>query len=237
MSELLHTQCRFFDALLEPLSGENRALAELPPGPAAPSDAFNATADALLRSTDAVHARERLALYHRQYWWRLLDSLAEDFPRVRELLGADAFRAALERYLRARPPASWTLRHLGAGFATFLRDDAETTPAIRPWAVALADYEYAHMQVFEAAALPFPTETDFATRPLSLQASVALVPVDRPISRLLRPGTTVRPEITGAPRRELHVVWRTSGHALRARREPVSLLPLLLRLRFGVLWD
>ncbi len=233
MSALLDTQRRFFGALLEPLVGENRALAELPPGAAAPSDAFNATADALLRSTNSVHARERLALYHRQYWWRLLDSLAEDFPRVRDLLGAEPFRAALERYLRASPPASWTLRHLGAGFAAFLRDDAETAHALRPWAAALADYEYAHMQVFEAAALPAPTETDFATRTLSLQPSVVLVPADRPLSRLLRSGATPAFAAADTPRRELHVVWRNSGHALHARREPASLLPLLLSLRRG----
>ena len=233
MPALADTQRRFFGALLEPLFGENRALAELPPGAAAPSSAFHATADALLRSTPEVGARERLSLYHRQYWWRLLDSLAEDFPRVRELLGADAFRAALERYLRARPPASWTLRHLGAGFAGFLRDDPDTSPPLRPWAAALAAHEYAHMQVFEAAALPAPADADLATRPLTLQPGVALVAVDRPISRLLRPGASRRPETPDTPRRELHVVWRTGGHALHARRESVSFLPLLLSLRRG----
>lgn len=232
---LLDTQRRFFDALLEPLSGENRALAELPPGAAAPSDAFHATADALLRSTDAVHARERLGLYHRQYWFRLIDSLSEDFPRVRELLGSEAYLAVIERYLHARPPASWTLRHLGAGFADFLRNDPEIAPALRPWAAALATYEYAHMQVFEAAALPAPTDADFAARALTLQPSVLLVAVDRPLSRLLRPrrkSVSLAPP-TAVVRRELHVVWRSSGHALRARREPISLLPLLQSLRRG----
>lgn len=233
MSALARTQRLFFEALLVPLSGENRALAELPPGAAAPSDGFCALADALLRSTPEVGARERLSLYHRQYWWRLLDSLAEDFPRVRTLLGAESFRSTLERYLRAYPPSSWTLRHLGADFAAFLREDPETAPSLRPWASALAAYEYAHMRVFEAALLPTPEDADLATHPLTLQPGVALVPVDRPISRLLRPDADPRLATNEAPGRELHVVWRTSGHALRARREPVSLLPLLSALRHG----
>jgi hypothetical protein len=231
---LLETQRRFFDAVREPLCGDDRALADLPPGTASHSAAFLATADTLLRSTEALHARERLGLYHRQYWFRLIDSLAEDFPRVRELLGADACLAAIERYLRARPPASWTLRHLGSGFADFLRNDSELASPLRPWAADLAAYEYAHMQVFEAALLPSPADTDFAERQITLQPSVILVSVNRPISRLLRPRRKLVPFAPpDAVRRELHVVWRSSGHALRARREPLSLYPLLHRLRLG----
>ena len=232
---LLATQRRFLGALLEPLSGENRSLAGLPPGAAMPTAAFHAAADELLRSTDAVPARERLGLYHRQYWFRLVDSLAEDFPRVRDLLGAENYSAAIERYLLARPPACWTLRHLGAGFADFLRADAAIPGLLRPWAGALAAYDYAHMEVFEAAALPTPADADLASRALTLQPGVALVPVERPISRLLGEGPA-RPTdaaLSARPRRELHVVWRTGGHALRARREPVALLPLLQSLRRG----
>ena len=236
---LIDTQRRFLGALLEPLYGENRALAELPPAASAPSGSFHATADALLRSTDAVHARERLGLYHRQYWFRLIDSLAEDFPRVRELLGPEIYFAAIERYLLARPPACWTLRHLGAGFADFLRNDSALAATLRPWAASLASYDYAHMQVFEAATLPAPSEADFAARPLVLQPTVLLVSVDRPISSRLRTrrkpaALSLTPHaMSDRPRRELHVVWRTSGHALRARREPLSLLPLLQNLRLG----
>lgn len=231
---LLATQRRFLGALLEPLSGENRDLAELPPGPAAPSDAFHATADELLHSTPEVHARERLGLYHRQYWFRLIDSLAEDFPRVRTLLGPAAYLAAIERHLAARPPSCWTLRHLGAGFADHLRADPGIAAHVRPWAAALATYDYAHMEVFEAAALPAPDPADFTAAHLTLQPAVRLVLVDRPISRLLRTDSPPAPaDLTARPRRELHVVWRTPGHALRARREPLSVLPLLLALREG----
>ena len=234
MSALLDLQRRFAGALLEPLSGENRALAELPSGAAAPSDEFNRTADALLRSTESVHARERLELYHRQYWWRLLDSIAEDFTRVRDLLGKDVFLAALEGFLVARPPTSWTLRQAGAGFADFLRSDVGLSPALRPWAAALAEFEHAHMQIFEAARLPSPTDADLASgAALTLQPDLVLIATDLPISRFISGKLTPEAATLLAPRRELHVVWRSSGHALRSRREPVSLLPLLRRLQRG----
>lgn len=232
----LAAQRRFLGALHDPLAGENRALAGLPAGPDAPTDAFHATADALLRSTDLVPARERLGLYHRQYWFRLIDSLAEDFPRVRGLLGGEACMAAIERHLLARPPACWTLRHLGADFAGFLRADASIPEDLRPWAGALADYDYAHMRVFEAATLPAPADADLSTRSLALQPTVVLVPVERPISRLLGENTAHPPQAVArasAPRRELHIVWRDSGHVTRVRREPLALLPLLQSLRRG----
>jgi len=233
-THLLATQRRFLAALLEPLVGDNRSLAELPPGAPAPSPAFAATADALLRSTPGLHARERLGLYQRQYWFRLLDSLNEDFPRVRTLLGPATFQALLERYLAARPPSSWTLRHLGAGLAGHLRSDPELDPALRPWAAALADCEYAEFPAFEAPALPQPQNEDFPARPLQLQPCVCLVPVDRPLSRL---PDAAPPPLTllhsPRPRRELHVIWRDSGHHIRTRREPLALLPLLRSLQKG----
>lgn len=237
MSALLDLQRRFADALLEPLSGENRALAELPAGAADASEEFNRTADALLRSTEAVHARERLELYHRQYWWRLLDSITEDFTRVRDLLGKDAFLRALEAYLIARPPTCWTLRQAGAGFAEFLRSEVGLPPALRPWAAALAEFEYAHMQVFEAPRLPEPTDADLGSgAALTLQPDVVLIETDLPISRFLSGklgSEAMANTVPGAPRRQLHAVWRSSAHSLRAQREPVSLLPLLRRLKRG----
>lgn len=235
-ASLLSTQRRFLGALLEPLSGENREPTGLPPGAASPSDSFHAAADTLLRSTETVHARERLGLYHRQYWFRLIDSLAEDFPRVRYLLGDAPFHSAIERHLLARPPACWTLRHLGAGFADFLRADTSLPAPLRPWAGALADHAYAHMRVFEAAALPAPADADFATRSITLQPGVAPVLVERPISRLLNrenPRPPSPASLAAPPRRELHVVWRTAGHAIRSRREPLPLLPLLQSLLLG----
>lgn len=239
---LLATQRRFFGALTEPLFGENRARAELPPAPgaAAPSVAFLATADALLRSTPAVPAEERLGLYQRQYWYRLIDSLAEDFPRVRRLLGREAFYSALERHLQACPPATYTLRTLGAGFAAWVARDTATPTSLRPWAAALAALDYAHLGAFEAADAPVAGEDDFAVHPLRLHPSVQLVPVERPLARWLalaadtpESDAPLSPPDDAGAARELHVVWRTPDHRLRETREPRSLLALLSELRVG----
>lgn len=228
---LAHTQRRFFDALLEPLSGEARSVTELAPAAAEVSTAFRETADTLLRSTPAVSATERLGLYHRQYWYRLLDSIAEDFPRLQKLLGRDAFWALMERYLCARPPASFTLRHLGAGLADFIAEDEQLPATLRPWATDLARFEYAFMEVFEAAEAALPSDADLAARELKLSPAVRLLPVARPLSAWMR--DEARPPAEFTPRRQLLVVWRDSGHRLRDAREPLSLLPLLRSLQTG----
>ena len=80
--DLYLMQCRFLVALQEPLVGESRAKSELPSRPLALSENFGRTARDYIAPSATLRANERLELYHRQYWYRLLDSLAEDFPAL-----------------------------------------------------------------------------------------------------------------------------------------------------------
>ena len=52
-----------------------------------PSASFVATATRHLSPSATLDPVERLDLYHRQYWYRVLDSLQEDFPALEHLLG------------------------------------------------------------------------------------------------------------------------------------------------------
>lgn len=62
---------------------------------------------------------EQVDIYRRQYWLRHLDSLGEDYPGVRHLLGEEAFDAFLRAYLLAHPPRHKSLRDLGCEIAAF----------------------------------------------------------------------------------------------------------------------
>src|ERR1700676_3597863 len=42
---------------------------------------------------------ERLEIYNRQYWYRVLSALAEDFPALRAVVGAKAFDTISVAYL------------------------------------------------------------------------------------------------------------------------------------------
>ena len=76
---LLGLQRRLLAALQEPIFGDSRSRSELPDRAGAVSEAFIQTANDLIAPSPTLQPVERLELYHRQYWYRLLDSIAEDF--------------------------------------------------------------------------------------------------------------------------------------------------------------
>src|ERR1700761_775424 len=57
-----------------------------------------------------LSAFERLEIYNRQYWFRVLGALAEDFPALRSVIGVRAFEAMSVSYLNAHPNRSFSLR-------------------------------------------------------------------------------------------------------------------------------
>jgi hypothetical protein len=71
---------------------------------------------------DAANARSaaRLAVYNRQYWFRLFGVMQTAFPLTARLLGAWRFNALAEEFLHAHPPRTWTLDHAPDGFEDVL---------------------------------------------------------------------------------------------------------------------
>lgn len=104
-------------------------------------------------------ALERVQTYNRMYWYRTLDSLAEDFPGVRAILGERFFPEA-EAYLENHPSTSFTLRHLGRRFpAWLLSKGARRGDSAMRAAADCAAVEWALCHAFEAAdgVAPVPT--------------------------------------------------------------------------------
>lgn len=123
-----------------------------------------------------------MELYHRQYWFRLLDSIAEDFPTLQQMAGGETFWALMEAYLLGCPSSSFTLRHLGSRLADFTASWKGVDESKRRWFAALARLEYARMEIYEAAEWEPVPPSLFATAVLGLQPHVVLlnlpVPVD-----------------------------------------------------------
>ena len=45
---------------------------------------------------------EQLEIYNRQYWFRVIDAVSEDFPALRAVLGRERFDSLVLAYLRER---------------------------------------------------------------------------------------------------------------------------------------
>jgi hypothetical protein len=111
----------------------------------------DANADRYIKPNDRMSAHERLEIYARQYWFRLLDCLYDDYPGLRALLGQKRFHALCRAYLEAHPSASWTLRNLGSKLETFLRARHDLTGAKSEAAIDIARFEWAQVVAFDEA--------------------------------------------------------------------------------------
>lgn len=229
MKPLEQTQREFFAALQLPLRGRSRASTELAPVEEGHSPEFLAKAEELLKHGPNLKPAESLELYHRQYWFRILDSIAEDFPILRRIAGEESFWALMEAYLLACPSSSFTLRHLGRNLADFTETWQEVDDMKRRWFSALARLEYAYMEIFEAAEWEPVTPEQFATAELGLQPHVKLLelPVPADLCRDWDDFSPVPDAMTYL------AIWRPeNGGSGQCRLDPIEFV-LLQQLRKG----
>ncbi|GAA5118004.1 putative DNA-binding domain-containing protein [Luteolibacter yonseiensis] len=227
MRPLEQTQREFFAALQMPLRGRSRRSTELPPSDEGHSAGFLAKADELMKAGSNLSSAERLELYHRQYWFRVLDSIAEDFPVLRKMAGEEIFWALMEAYLLECPSSSFTLRHLGSRVADFTAEWEVIDESRRRWFSAIARLEYAEMEIYEAAEWEAVPPDQLAGATLGLQPHVKLLalPVEADLCNDWESFSPIRET-------PVHLaVWRgENGGAIRCRLDPVE-FELLTRLR------
>lgn len=139
--------------------------------------------------TERMDAQTRLDIYAEAYRLRLIEALGSDFHALWTLLGKDAFDALGNAYIEAHPSRYFSIRYFGQHMARFL---ALTTPyRDRPWLAALAAFEWALGEAFDAA--------DAA--PLTLEAMAAMPAVGWPAMRL-----ELHPSV-----RRLDLAWNASA--------------------------
>lgn len=229
MRPLEQTQREFFAALQMPLRGKSRRSTELPASDEGHSEEFLAKAGELMKPGANLSSAERLELYHRQYWFRVLDSIAEDFPVLRKMAGEETFWSLMEAYLLECPSSSFTLRHLGSRVPDFTATWDVLDEFCRRWFSSIARLEYADMEIYEAAEwepVP-PDQLAAATLGLPPHVKLLVLPVE---ADLCTDWETFSPE-TDSP---VHIaVWRgENGGSLRTRLDPIEFV-LLSRLRAG----
>jgi len=95
---------------------------------------------------------ERLEIYSRSYWYRALDSLYDDFPGVRAVLGPQAFQRLSRAYLAECPSRSFTLRNLGERLAGWLQRNPRYAGRRHALALDMVRLEWAHIEAFDSAA-------------------------------------------------------------------------------------
>jgi hypothetical protein len=105
-----------------------------------------------VKPNDRLSALERLEIYNRQYWYRVLDSLAEDFPGLAAIVGERAFERLSRAYLAECPSQSFTLRNLGSRLGEWLRRNLQYAGRAPELALDMARLEWAHIEAFDNGA-------------------------------------------------------------------------------------
>ena len=160
---------------------------------------------AVVAPSPSLAPAERVGIYAGMYVARIVDALAEDFPKVAATLGPDAFADVVRAYLAHHPSSAPSIRHLGGAFPAFV---ANREPG---WLGDLARLEWARRDVFDAPDATPVTVADLERTPADAWPGLrfALVPACTrlvtgwPVHRLW---SDEPPEL--APARTALRVWR-----------------------------
>ena len=144
----------------------------------------SAVADEIIKPNDRLTSFERLEIYNRQYWFRLLSSLAEDFPGLQAIIGEAQFEKLSIAYLNDCPSQSFTLRNLGSQLESWLQNHHEFIVKHEQFALDMVRLEWAENEAFDEAELPKLTGQDLAQLGedpvFHLQPYVRLLELDYP---------------------------------------------------------
>jgi len=181
----LHTlQRKMWDAVSQPLTPNETMRPWTLEG-----ESTHSLAQSIIKPNDRLTSVERLEIYNRQYWFRILSSFQEDFSGLREIVGHTHFAALAQAYLTAYPSRSFTLRNLGSQLETWLHSNPTWILSHERLALDMVRLEWAEIAAFdareEATLLPADMQQLEPTTTLRLQPHLQLLDLQYPVDDLL----------------------------------------------------
>jgi hypothetical protein len=144
---------------------------------------------ALVKANSRLSSLERLEIYSRSYWFRILEAFGDDFPGVRALIGAKRFERLRRSYLAECPSESFTMRNLGQHLVAWMERNSTLVGANYEIALDMAKLEWAEIESFDAAEHERLSPTDVAElepdSTLRLQPHLRLVETGHEVEALL----------------------------------------------------
>ena len=181
---LAQLQRQMAAAILQPLTRDDGMRPETADG-----RSMAAVAESFIAPNSRLSVFERLEIYNRQYWFRVMGALAEDFPALEAVVGGRVFEALSIGYLTACPSRSFTLRNLGSRLVEWLAVNPHWGGRRHGLALDVARMEWAFVEAFDSAhrnplTLEQIAALDASSR-LALQPHVQLLALDRAADELV----------------------------------------------------
>ena len=191
---LLELQRRMSQDVMRPLTHDSAMQATTEQGLASAE-----VAASYIKPNSVLTSFERLEIYNRQYWFRVIAAVAEDFPALQVVLGQEKFDSLVLAYLRENPSTSFSLRNLGARLPAWLASYPGLGGPRHALAVDVARLEWAYIEAFDGASgVPLGWE-DFADlradSSLRLQPHLQLLDLQYPVDEVVLAVRKLTPEI------------------------------------------
>jgi hypothetical protein len=172
-------------ALFRPLTADERMQPTWVDG-----RSMNKVADSFIKPNDRLTSFERLEIYNRVYWFRVLDCLYDDYPGLRAVLGEERFMKLITAYLAKYPSASFTLRNLGSRLEKFTREQPKWAHPHGRVALDMIRFEWAQVVAFDDPAKPSIAPDDILDAGpeklrLGLQPYLSLLQLDYAVDEFL----------------------------------------------------
>jgi len=169
------------DAVVRPLAAGNRMQRRWRDG-----RPMTAVAAEFIKPNDRLTAFDRLEIYNRMYWFRIIDCFYDDCPGLRAALGERKFNRLAVAYLTKHPSGSFTLRNLCSRLEEFIRAEPRWTAPRTALAREIARFEWAQTVAFDEAARPVLRPAELgrahpARLRLGLQPYVTLLALGHPL--------------------------------------------------------
>lgn len=181
---LLELQRRMSEDVRRPLDSNFEMQRETQDG-----RSINELAESYIKPNDRLTSFERLEIYNRQYWFRVIGAVSEDFPALAAVLGSKRFDSLVLAYLKENPSTSFTLRNLGARLPLWLEDHPEFAPSRHALLLDVARLEWAYVEAFDRRSIAPLGEEDFehlsADSKISLQPHIQLLHLRYPVDELV----------------------------------------------------
>lgn len=168
VSHLRALQRLMGEAIMRPLTSEERMQIHW-----TKRQRTSTVAESFIKPNARLTSFQRLEIYNRQYWFRLLDCFSQDFPGLKAILGNDAFFVLAEAYLQRYPSRSFTLRNLGSKIEKFLLKESKRTAPHSKMALDMARFEWAQVVAFDGETRPALTAKEIIGKdPKKLKLSI-----------------------------------------------------------------
>jgi hypothetical protein len=190
--------------------------------------AMDEVASEFIRPNDRLTSFERLEIYNRQYWFRLQNAFAEDFPALHSVVGSSRFEVLANAYLTAHPSRSFTLRNLGSHLHAWLSENPSYAGRRVALALDVVSIEWACIEAFDNAELlplsPADAAGIGAESRLRLQPHLQLLALNYPADELvLEMHRNQKRESTEAGARQNDTGMEETVEPLRLNKRPTWL--------------